>query len=126
MRDRLTDEELRRAAASRPGYATYPQYRTGQVERLASFWRGGPPTLVVPGPTVVPVADLASVRPARPVPPPAAHPVQYLPTYIAARPWWRPRWHWLVIARDRFGLGYTWTAAGARRRTRRYARRAAR
>lgn len=31
----LTDAELRAAAATRPGYATYPQYRPGRQERLA-------------------------------------------------------------------------------------------
>ncbi|MFG2054792.1 hypothetical protein ACGFI9_12245 [Micromonospora sp. NPDC048930] len=42
MGDRLTDAELRAAAARRPGYATYPEYRPGQPERLAPYWRGEP------------------------------------------------------------------------------------
>jgi len=51
----LTDAELRAAAASRPGYATYPQYRPGQPERLAPYWRGEPaPSPAVPVPTAAP------------------------------------------------------------------------
>ncbi|MFI6332940.1 hypothetical protein ACIBBG_32115 [Micromonospora chersina] len=37
MGDRLTDDELRAAAARRPGYATYPEYRPGQPERLGQL-----------------------------------------------------------------------------------------
>lgn len=37
MGERLTDAELRAAAARRPGYATYPQYRPGQPERLGQL-----------------------------------------------------------------------------------------
>ncbi|SBT64249.1 hypothetical protein GA0070622_1219 [Micromonospora sediminicola] len=37
MVHRLNDDELRAAAATRPGYATYPEYRPGQPERLGKL-----------------------------------------------------------------------------------------
>lgn len=179
MPDRLTDTELRAAAARRPGYATYPEYAPGCPERLGRL------------PAVAP----ASAPPARPVrreadmwsspcrqwpvgPTPAPEPVRPAPTsdpeptdavaiqfdkrisaedaeafkaaFLAAspgmtlvelppspvfdfqprriaRPWWRRRWHWGVIAAGaKARHGYAWTEAGARRRTDREVRRAER
>ncbi|WFF07228.1 hypothetical protein O7622_01105 [Micromonospora sp. WMMD1076] len=45
MTHRLSDDEWRAAAASRPGYATYPDYRPGKPERLGEL-----PSLLPPPP----------------------------------------------------------------------------
>lgn len=133
----LTDVELRAAAAGRPGYATYPQYRPGQAERLgrlpavarpssAVADRAGPPPvrtwldarLPLPAatPTIVTLLEL-----------PQARVFDFQPRRIEARPWWLRRWHWGVLtAAGGKQFGYAWTEAGARRRTARAARRAAR
>ncbi|MDG4756302.1 hypothetical protein [Micromonospora sp. WMMD710] len=136
----LNDAELRVAAARRPGYATYPQYRPGQAERLGRL-----PAAVRPAvPVVADRAEPANVRHPldgrRPLPTssqttvtllleslPPARIYDFVPRLIEARPWWQPRWHWGVLAADgRKQLGYAWTQGGARRRTARAARRAAR
>ncbi|MEU0081396.1 hypothetical protein ABZY58_26140 [Micromonospora tulbaghiae] len=178
MVHRLNDDELRAAAASRPGYATYPDFRPGQVERLGRLpslhrapacshgysthvdragvtvhpdglqctnprpWRSS-----LTDPAVENAAQVAraaiehtgEVLDARPpttdTPPPPATltalppaPVfDFQPRLAIERQWWQRRWHWGVIAADG-GVyhGYAWTEAGARRRTARAARRAAR
>lgn len=174
----LTDDELRAAAARRPGYATYPEYRPGQPERLGRLPAvPARPAAVVRistrvtadevdrikdgfraaarrAPVMLPPGLAMEIRPARPVPapPPAAldarparpTPTQptpdarvadlpespvfdFQPVRISERSWWRPRWHWAVMATGaRVRHGYAWTEAGARRRTARVARKAAR
>ncbi|WP_319460066.1 hypothetical protein [Micromonospora sp. RTP1Z1] len=167
----LTDAELRAAAALRPGYATYPEYRPGQPERLgllpavdgsrrgstvALGFTAAPEVPAAPAPGIVVLAARLGVEhcahvaatelkraqevlDARP-PVPAAEPVavtlvalpespvfDFQPCLISERPWWRRRWHWAVMAVGaRTYHGYAWTEAGARRRTARAARRAAR
>ncbi len=134
----LTDEELRIAAASRPGYATYPQYRR-QPERLAPYLRGQPPAPpAVPVPTAAPRwydhADIwgpqdqpAAAAAPEPTTAPARKAAALLPQLDDRRPCWRPRWSWAVLtASGRVRLGYSWTRSGARRRGDREARRAAR
>ncbi|WP_435585794.1 hypothetical protein [Micromonospora aurantiaca (nom. illeg.)] len=179
MGERLTDDEWRAAAASRPGYATYPDYRPGQPERLGRLpslqppppacshgyvthvnrdgvtvhpdgllcrnprpWRSSTtaPAVEQPAPVAHPAAERAGeVLDARPPttdtePPPAtlaelppAPVFDFQPRWTVERRWWQRRWHWCVIAADN-GVhhGYAWTAGGARRRTARVARRAAR
>ncbi|MFI2650181.1 hypothetical protein [Micromonospora fulviviridis] len=176
MGKRLTDDELSAAAASRPGYATYPEYRPGQPERLGRLpavpprpaalirlpqrvtadevdrikdaFRSAahrPAVVLPPGPAIeirparAEPAALAALdaRPARPTPvqpapdaPLAAEPespvFDFQPVRISEREWWRPRWHWAVMYTGaRVRHGYAWTEAGARRRTRRAARKAA-
>ncbi|MEV0805752.1 hypothetical protein [Micromonospora sp. NPDC050200] len=164
MGDRLTDAELRAAAAARPGYATYPEYRPGQPERLgrlpavparptalftarstslsedearalkdsfvaaAKLWNA-----TLPAPPAA-ALDARPPLPAQPAEPeavtlaalPETHVYDFQPRLIKARPWWRRRWHWGVIAAAaRTRHGYAWTEAGARRRTAREVRRAA-
>ncbi|QOC89857.1 hypothetical protein [Micromonospora craniellae] len=101
----LTDAELRIAAARRPGYATYPQYRPGQPERLGRLPR-------------VPLRPSVSVPRA----------TAFQPQRDRRRPWWRRRWNWTVSASAGavVTMGYCWTESGARRRGDRNARRAAR
>ncbi|MEV4270580.1 MULTISPECIES: hypothetical protein [Micromonospora] len=181
MTERLTDDEWRAVAASRPGYATYPVGRPCQPERLGQLpplrrllpvckhgyvalvnrnavivhpdgvqchnprpWRSTStstePAAEQPAPAALPAVErVAAVLDGRPPatdtePPPAtlaalppAPVFDFQPHRLAHRRWWQPRWHWAVIAADN-GVrhGYAWTEAGARRRTARVARRAAR
>ncbi|SCL43202.1 hypothetical protein GA0074692_6762 [Micromonospora pallida] len=125
----LTDEQLSQAAASRPGYATYPEYQPDQPERLAWHWRDD----------IKPPVDVhrAPAAPAAPAPSTAAGVVtdrqlparigRFVPSpiRIPGRPWWRPRWHWLVATREGIHTGYTWTESGAHRLTARYSSKAA-
>ncbi|MEU4592904.1 hypothetical protein [Micromonospora aurantiaca (nom. illeg.)] len=178
MGERLTDDEWRAAAASRPGYATYPDYRPGQPERLGRLpslrplppacshgyvthvnrdgvtvhpdgllcrnprpWRSSTTAAAVeqPAPVARPAAGHArEVLDARPpttaaVPPPAtlaelppAPVFDFQPRLAIERKWWQRRWHWGVMAAGGVRHGYAWTEGGARRRTARVARRAAR
>lgn len=129
MNRRLTDAELRAAAARRPGYATYPEYRPGQRERLGQLPAVGlVPARPASAPPVV-------IRPPVPEPPaavtlaalPSVAVFDFQPRRIDARPWWRPRWHWGVIAAGgRMDYGYSWTEGGASWCTARAARRVAR
>lgn len=122
-RRKLTTAQLRAAAAGRPGYATYPEYQTGQPERLAWDCRDDlkPPVdahrETPPVPAGTPSAD---VDQATPRPGPLVDRVVMRPVRVPDRPWWRPCWHWLVWTRTGLHTGYTWTEAGARRRTARY------
>ncbi|WP_320069135.1 hypothetical protein [Micromonospora sp. RTGN7] len=53
-----------------------------------------------------------------------AAPAVFHPLRNSARPPWRPRWQWTVIsATGQVATGYTWTEAGAYRRSARQARR---
>ncbi|MFG1898676.1 hypothetical protein ACGFIP_32180 [Micromonospora zamorensis] len=137
MSDRLTDVEMRSAAARRPGYATYPQYRPSQPERLAPLrWpaadrdalvdamRAAGATTETPPTQIITAADpdpepLAELEP-EPI-------FEFVPMRMTDLRWWRPRWSWAVMpANGATEWGYCWTLAGARRRTARAARRAAR
>ncbi|MBM7083625.1 MULTISPECIES: hypothetical protein [Micromonospora] len=128
----LTDEQLRRAAAGRPGYATYPEYAPGGPERLGQLpritaRRAGRPPAAAPFSAVTGPAE--PVRSACPEPAPADARVLYgfPPCLIEDRPWWRRRWHWAVmVTGGRLRQGYAWTRAGARRRTARMMRQAPR
>lgn len=140
----LNDDELRAAAATRPGYATYPQYRPGQTERLAPHWRDRDrdreawaeadtvPLPPAPEGFYPPEAVPLPVEPAKTSADTLAELTQapvfeFAPRLCPVRPWWRPRWGWTVMASaGRSWWGYCWTESGARRRTARVARRAAR
>lgn len=145
---RLTDDELRAAAARRPGYATYPQYRPGQSEQLGRLRLGQPPASLITTTRALSEPEAAQVKQAivaklnagvglAVLPPapvtvtleslPAARVFDFQPRLITARPWWRRRWHWGVLAAGgRMEYGYAWTETGARWRTSRATRRAAR
>lgn len=148
MTHRLNDDELRDAAAGRPGYATYPEYRPSSRERLAPLRirptdaTGHPVPVRRTAAAPVPAEPSPASRtwldarlPLTPTPPPAVLLLASLPPRLFdfqprrtdARPWWRPRWHWGVLtAAGQTRHGYAWTEAGAARRTARAARRAAR
>ncbi|MEU5938654.1 hypothetical protein ABZ807_05600 [Micromonospora sp. NPDC047548] len=161
----LTDAQLRAAAARRPGYATYPEYRPGQPERLgclpavparpAALLTARSTSLIedearaLEGSRVaagqlwsatlsMPPADGLDARPPLPAQPaepeavtlaalPEVRVFDFQPRRIDARPWWRRRWHWGVLAAGaQTRHGYAWTETGARRRTTRAVRRAER
>ncbi|MFG3418721.1 hypothetical protein [Micromonospora sp. NPDC048063] len=138
----LTDDELRAAAATRPGYATYPQYRP-QPERLGQLPAvdrdlllstvriAGVPALLPPVPEHCYPPDAVDLPEAKPdeslrlVELPPSPVFEFQPHRSPGRPWWRPRWSWAVMpAKGPTTWGYCWTEAGARRRTARAARRA--
>ncbi|MFI6161709.1 hypothetical protein ACIA59_17400 [Micromonospora haikouensis] len=134
MSNHLTDEQLRAAALSRPGYATYPQYRPGQPERLGQLPPVNPPAPPAaaggPGPVDAPTpppattgAPHAAGRPAA-GPAPISEPFVFRPARAPGRPWWRRGWQWAVVdSSGAVAYGDTWTETGAYWRSARQARR---
>ncbi|WP_030488177.1 hypothetical protein [Micromonospora chokoriensis] len=127
----LTEKQWRAAAAGRPGYATYPQYRPSSQERLAPLrirpTDGSGHPVVVGRPLAPPVsAEPIAARvpvPLAELPPTRIY--EFPLEYAKHRPRWRRRWMWAVMpATGHTAWGYCWTESGARRRTARAARKA--
>lgn len=132
MADRLlTDTELRAAAASRPGYATHPQYRP-QAERLGRLPSVARVRPAVPAPAPAPVqldgrqpvaAEPDEITVAQLAALPVGRVFDFAPRLLPGRPWWRRRWTWAVMsAAGGVSWGYAWTYRGARWRTARAVR----